>query len=114
MHAQHAVFLPRPVESQHLGDRDDVPALFAHCRTRGSDGGAAVSAQPQIDRDAALEAEIDAACERMIQSEGDDEAREHFREMARLVQQRSPHQIYKMELERQIAKRATFVPRDQR
>jgi hypothetical protein len=58
----------------------------------------------QADRDAFLEQQIDAACNRMIALANDDTAaREAFNEMARLIGQRSQTQILKMELERRLA-----------
>lgn len=64
-----------------------------------------MSANP-IDRDAALEAQIDAAYDAMVTAKTDEESKAHFRDMAVLIGRRSQHQILKMELDKRIARRA--------
>jgi hypothetical protein len=67
-----------------------------------SDNGGTVSAAIPLDRDALLEAEIDAAYESMIHAKTDEESKAHFHDMARLIARRSPMQIQKMELTRRL------------
>lgn len=55
-----------------------------------------------LDRDAILEAEIDAAYERMVKAPTDAGSLEAFHDMARLIYRRSPQQIQKMELTRRL------------
>lgn len=65
-----------------------------------------MSAQPDdrgLQADAALELQINAACERLTDPAAtDEESREAWVEMSTLIFRRSHHQILKMELERQI------------
>jgi hypothetical protein len=56
-------------------------------------------------RDAALEAQIDAAYEIMVKAPTDEESREHFSVVNRLLLQRSPTQLLKLELERRMRRK---------
>lgn len=58
-----------------------------------------------IDRDAELEAEIDAAYERMVTAKTDEGSKEAFHDMARLIGRRSQSQILKMELAKRLARK---------
>jgi hypothetical protein len=59
---------------------------------------------PGQERDVALEVEIDAAYNQMVDpAKTDEESRAHFHEMCRLIARRSPQRIQKMELDRRIA-----------
>lgn len=55
---------------------------------------------PGLTADAALEARIDAAYERMVKAPTDEESLDLFSEVNRLILQRSPSQLLKMEMER--------------
>lgn len=55
-----------------------------------------------LDRDAILEAEIDAAYESMIHAKTDEGSKAHFHVMVRLIARRSPTQIQRMELARRL------------
>lgn len=65
-----------------------------------------MSAQPDdrgLQADAALELQIDAACDRMIDSAtSEEESREAWNEMASLIARRSHTQVLKMEIERRL------------
>lgn len=68
-----------------------------------------MSAQPDdrgLQADAALELQIDAACERMSDPAAtDEESREAWCEMAALIGRRSHTQVIKMEIERRLLRR---------
>lgn len=59
-----------------------------------------------LQADAALEARIDAAFERMVKAPTDNESKECWSECSRLILRRSTTQKLKLELERRQAKRA--------
>jgi hypothetical protein len=63
----------------------------------------AVRSQEQIDAD--LEADIDAACNRMVTGITEEARRDGWTEMAILLRRRSDVQIMKMELERRLARK---------
>jgi hypothetical protein len=85
----------------------DGAAMNAHLDTYPAQDDAAIK------RDAALEKEIDAACTRMCDPTASEwESRAAWADMSRLIFRRSPHRILKMEIERRIAHKATFEPRD--
>lgn len=60
---------------------------------------------PGLIADAKLEAQIDAAYERMVKAPTDEESKEQFSVVNRLIRQRSPTQLLKLELERRIRAR---------
>ena len=66
-----------------------------------------MSAAIPLDRDAILEAQIDAAYELMVSAKTDEGSKEAFHVMARLIAQRSPQRIQKMELERRLMLKLT-------
>jgi hypothetical protein len=56
------------------------------------------------ERDNALELEIDAEYNQMIdRSKTDEESRAHFHAMCLLINRRSPAQVHRMELDRRLA-----------
>lgn len=55
---------------------------------------------PGLTADAALEARIDAAYDLMIKAPTDEESKEQFSVVNRLIRQRSPTQLLKLEMER--------------
>lgn len=57
---------------------------------------------PKEIRDAQLEAEIDAAYDRMLTGKTDDLKHAAFTEMAVLVRRRSPDQVMKLELQMRL------------
>lgn len=59
-----------------------------------------------LQRDAALEAEIDVAYDRMVKAQTDEESKEHWRVMVGLIGRRSQSQVLRMELEKRIARKA--------
>lgn len=64
---------------------------------------------PGLTADAALEAQIDTAYERMVKAATDDESLECFKEVNLLILQRSPTQLLKLELERRQRAKATLA-----
>jgi hypothetical protein len=69
----------------------------------------------QADIDAALECEILAAYDAMVDpKKTDDESRAHWFEMRALIAKRSPRQVRRMDFERGLAQLATFEPREDR
>lgn len=61
---------------------------------------------PGQERDEALEREIDAAYDQMVDpAKTDEESKAHFRDMAVLIGRRSPHQVQRMEIERRLLRR---------
>lgn len=65
----------------------------------------AVDPDPGLTADAELEAKIDAAYERMIHAPTDEESRDLFGEVNRLILRRSKTQLLKLELERRVRAR---------
>lgn len=62
---------------------------------------------PGQERDEALEREIDAAYDQMVDpAKTDEESKAHFRDMAVLIGRRSQTQILKMEMDKRIARKA--------
>lgn len=55
---------------------------------------------PGLKADVALEAQIDAAYDLMIKAPTDEESKEQFGVVNRLIRQRSPTQLLKLEMER--------------